>query len=117
MNELQTLNIQTEKMEITDEYLKESRKMIRKLIFIFARCARLFEFLRQSTKDQSPPTKEEEIDSKKESSKKFTIRNLLSKVGFGEQTKIPSDTDSPKVSSPLPMSDAIEVIKIKKKKF
>jgi hypothetical protein len=106
MNELQLINKQTEKV-VEDDFVKESRAMIRKLILIFARCSRLFEFLRQSTKESPREKKTPQLEKKE--SKKFTIGTLLSKFGFGttSEKEITENTITESKDSPVPPVEVI----------
>lgn len=85
MDELTKLNRTTELTKNVDEYVKECRKMIRKLIFIFSRCSRILELLRQS-QIQTKQKMDSVYDQKEpKEPTKSTLGNLLSKFGFGSK--------------------------------
>lgn len=90
MDELTKLNRTTELTKNVDEYVKESRKMIRKLIFIFSRCARILELLRQS-QIQTKQKMENKYEKQEKQEPKSTLGAILSKFGFGTK-----ETNSPK---------------------
>jgi serine/threonine protein kinase len=85
VDELARLNKTAEIQKNPDEYIKESRKMIRKLMYVFGRCARIMEMLRQSsTFKETLKSPDMKVESPRLPSQKSTIGAILSKFGFGK---------------------------------